>query len=142
VTLDLSANVRYQLLDAQGGVVEEWEGHNLICLEGKYQLLLADSPKTVDNFDRICIGTGTTAAADTDTALETEVARATGVTTNPTPGVWQCQATFPAGTGTGDITESALDWDDSATGQILARQVFTARAKTSLLALRVVWSVS
>ena len=141
-TLSLAANVRYQLLDAAGEVVEEWAGANLVCLPGKYLLLAASSPKTVDSFDRICIGTSATAAADTDTALGAEVARATGTTTNPTPGVWQCEVTFPAGTGTGDITESALDYQDAPSGAILARQVFSARAKTVDRALVVTWSIS
>jgi hypothetical protein len=141
-TLDLNLNVHYQLLDEQGNVVEEWWEANLVCLEGKYRLLLAATPKSVNDFDRICIGIGTTAAADTDTTLETEVARATGETSNPTPGIWQNEVTFAPGVGTGNITESALDYQDAPSGAILARQVFTARAKTASLSLRVTWSVS
>ncbi len=141
-TLNLIENVLYQLIDAEGRIVEEWREANLVCLEGKALLLDASSPNYVNDFNYICIGTGTTAALDTDTALETEVARAAGATSNPTPGVWQNQVTFPAGTGTGMITESALDSAASPTAAILARQVFTARDKTSGLILKVTWSIS
>jgi hypothetical protein len=71
-----------------------------------------------------------------------EAARAQGTTTNPSAPVWQVTYTFPAGTGTGAITESALDYQNSASAAILARQVFAAINKGAGDTLQMTWQIS
>lgn len=78
--------------------------------------------------DYIAIGTGTTAAAAADTTLQTEVARAQGTLSQPDAYTDRCVYTFPAGTGTGSITECGR-LNAASTGTLFGRQVFTAVPK-------------
>lgn len=80
-------------------------------------------------FTAMAYGTGTTAAAVTDTALQTEVARAAStisrVTTSVTNDTFRSVHTFTAG-GTQAITEEGLLDNNVSGGNLLAHQVFSA----------------
>ena len=78
------------------------------------------------DMSHIAIGTGTTAAAATQTALVTEAARG-AATYGHTDGTktFTMEATFAAGTGTGAITESAV-LNAASGGTLLNRVVFAA----------------
>lgn len=84
---------------------------------------------TTTAFTAMAYGTGTTAAAAGDTALQTEVARAaatiTNTTTSTTGDTEQWVHTFTAG-GTQAITEEGLLNNNSSGGILLAHQVFSA----------------
>jgi len=93
-------------------------------------LITADVGGTA--FDYIAIGTGTTAAAATDTALEYETHRIGGadvtgsrVTTTVTNDTAQLVGTFSGYTGTEAVTESGV-LNASTGGTLLCRQVFSA----------------
>ena len=93
-------------------------------------LILTDVGGTA--FDYIAIGTGTTPADSTDTALETEVKRktATGtrITVSVTNDTAQLVATFSSGdglSGTDNITEVGV-LNAASNGTLLMHQVFTA----------------
>ncbi len=136
------ANLRLELRGPDGELKDERDFHNLICTAGKNKLLAVSSNKYINDYAYICIGTGAVAANAADTALGAEVARASGTTSNPTAPVWQNTYTFPAGTGTGAITEAGLDYQNSASGAILARQVFAAVNKGAADTLAVTWQIS
>lgn len=90
------------------------------------------TPTTLARMSRIAIGTGSTAAAATDTTLQTESARqvftaSTGYAAGGT-GVCTLLTTFAAGTGTGTVTEAGI-FNDATTGQMWNRVVFTGVAK-------------
>lgn len=140
--LNLRANVKAILRGPDGEVKDTRDFHNLICTAGKNALLAATGGKAVDAFDYICIGTGSTAADAGDTALGNESARAQGTTTNPTASSWKVTYTFPAGTGTGAITESALDSGAVASAAILCRQVFAAINKGASDTLQIDWTIT
>lgn len=95
-------------------------------------LMLTDVGGTA--FDYIAIGTGTTAADPTDTALQTEVKRKAGtgtrVTTTVTDDTAQLVTTFSSAdtlSGTQNITEVGV-FNAAAAGVMLMRQVFTAES--------------
>lgn len=126
--LRLNCNIIIELRDSVTGELKDTRHvHNLIVTSGKNLLLdVSASSKYVKNFDRIAIGTGTTDPAISDTALQTEVARSAQKTpTNPSAGTYQVQHTFPAGTGTGAITEVGL-FDANSSGNMLNRSEFAA----------------
>ena len=89
----------------------------------------------------MAIGTGTTAAAVGDTTLVTETGRvvftSSAVTTNDIAYVGD----FPAGTGTGSITEAGI-LNAASAGTLLNRTTFSAVNKTASDALKITWTVT
>lgn len=73
----------------------------------------------------IAIGTGTNAENASDSALQTEAARNTGTVTYTSGAIYEVVASFPAGTGTGAITEYGLLSTASA-GTLFSRDTESA----------------
>lgn len=99
-------------------------------------------------FTYIAVGTGTTAAAVGDTALQTETASAglsrvnataSRVTTSVTNDTAQLTTTFTV-TGTVAVTESGV-LNDSSGGVLLCRQVFSAINVVNGDSLAITWKV-
>lgn len=99
-------------------------------------------------FTHIGVGTGTTAAAVTDTTLETEIAdsglsRVAGtvsrVTTDVTDDTARVTTTFTV-TGTKAVTEAGL-LNAGAAGVLLARQIFSAVNVVNGDSLSINWSI-
>lgn len=81
--------------------------------------------------DYQAVGTGATAAAAGDTALQTEIGtRVQGTLSQPTALTDRLVSTFAAGNGTGTITESGR-LNAAAAGTLLARQTFGAITKAA-----------
>lgn len=146
----LSGKVSYKLFDKFGNLKEERNDiPNLIVNAGKAQvagLILADVAGTA--FDYIAIGTGTNAAAATDTTLQTEIttgggARAAGtgtrVTTSVTNDTAQLVVTFNF-TSSFAVTESGI-LNASSSGTMLCRQVFSAINVANGDSLQITWKV-
>ena len=86
-------------------------------------------------FGYVAIGTGALAETPVDVALGTEAARAAVAYTSGGTGVCTVDHTFPAGVGTGAITEVGL-FDDPAAGNMFNRKTFPAINKTAGDALK------
>ncbi len=85
-----------------------------------------------DPMSCIAIGTGSTAVASTDTALQSEIAvQEFDNITSGGVGVISVDATFPAGTGTGAITEMGIFSGVTGATTMLNRVVFAAVHKAS-----------
>ncbi len=140
-SIRLPTNLEMVLFDEHGNVKEKRNVHNLICTVGKRKLLASASPETMNQFAYIAIGTGTTAASASDTALQTEIARNIATVSNPDADHLQIQYTFPAGTGTGAITEAGI-FDASTGGIILAHQVFAVINKGASDPFQMTWTLS
>lgn len=140
--LRFHTNVRAELRGPDGELKDVRDMHNVICQPGKNVLLASASPKTASQWSYVCVGTGTNAAASTDTALQTELTRVAGTVSTPSAGTLQIVGTFGAGVATGAITESALDSGASASGAILAHQVFAAVNKGASDTLTVTWTLT
>lgn len=94
------------------------------------------NPATVATvFGNVAIGTGAVAETPVDVALGTEAARAAVAYTAGGTGVCTVDHTFPAGVGTGAITEVGL-FDDPAAGNMFNRKTFPAINKTAGDALK------
>ena len=89
----------------------------------------------------MAIGSGTTAAAGGDTALETELGRVALAGSSATNNVVTYTATFPAGTGTGAVTEAGI-LNNSTGGTLLCRTVFAVVNKGADDAMSVTWTVT
>ncbi|MGN7612773.1 hypothetical protein ACQZV8_11890 [Magnetococcales bacterium HHB-1] len=120
-----------------GEILQDWR-RNLVVDSGKNWISDQIAGGTgVIGF--IAIGTGTTAAIATDTALESELAResVTGLTTSGK--VASFSANFAVGVGTGVITEAAVLADDGST--MISRIVFGAKTKDVTDALTLDWEL-
>lgn len=141
-SLRFKVNVGLVLRNEAGDVLSH-EVHQLICTAGKNKVLDSTSgAKYPKDYAYVCIGTGTTAAVIGNTALETELVRALGTVSNPSAGTLRVTYTFPAGTGTGAITEAGLDYQNTPSGAILCRQVFAVNNKGASDTLQVYFDIS
>lgn len=113
------------------GSVEYFERDNLIVDVGLDFICdaMAKASGRPAVLSYIGIGTGTTPADATDTALQTEAAReATTYDHDAGTNFMELVATFDAGTGTGDITEAGV-FNAASSGTMLNRVVFSAIPK-------------
>jgi hypothetical protein len=138
------------LKNPEGEVVDYREFHNLIPSVGKAGIasrLNGDGAEAV--FTAMALGTGTTAAAAGDTALETEitdsglargaatVGRETTTTTDDTA-TWD--KTFTV-TGTKAVTEIGLLNNVASGGTLLGRQVFGAMNMSNGFILQMIYKI-
>ncbi len=124
----------FVLFDKDGNIKDKRSYHNLITNVGHAAANGRMSNQGSYNpFIYLAIGTGTTAAAATDTALQTEIttgggarasATATQVTTSVTNDTTQLVHTWTF-TSTFAVTEEGI-LDAALAGNLLAHQVFTA----------------
>lgn len=118
------------------------EVNNLVVTVGKNwvasRMANADTVMT-----HMAIGTGTTAAADGDTALVTEVDRNgltnSGGTVSGNTITYDC--TWPASDGTGAITEAGI-FNAATAGTMLARTVFPVVTKGASDTMTISWVVT
>lgn len=129
-----------RLIDEHGQVKEQHEGVNLITTNGKNgiadQLLAAP---TITKPTHMGIGTGTTAAADAQTALVTEIGARAALSKSRSNNVVTNVASFAAGNGTGAITEAGI-FTASSAGAMYSRIVFAVINKGASDTLELTWT--
>ena len=138
--------------DRYGNLIECIETPNVITVDGMNEvaeLIGTDTTSTATAFDYIAVGTGTTAAAKTQTALVTEITekgltRAAGtgtvVTTTDTGDTFQLVNSFSP-TSSYAVTESGV-LNASSSGEMLCRQTFSAINVTNGDTLTITWKIA
>lgn len=119
---------------------------NLLVAVGKAfitSLMIGTTPAVMSH---MAVGSGTTEAVVGDTTLQTELGRVVltsgvQVTTTTTSDAVEYTATFPAGVGTGSLTEAGL-FNAASGGTLLARTVFGVITKGALDSLTVTWKIT
>ena len=141
--IKMTANLKLVLTDEHGNVKQEEEIKNLVVTVGKNFIASRMKDATATAMTHMEVGTGTTAAAVGDTALQTAVAssRVTLTSTTVTTNNVAYVATFPAGTGTGALTEAGL-FNASSSGTMLCRTVFSVINKGAADTLGITWTVT
>lgn len=130
-------------LKGPDGTIKDWQTvNNLVVTAGRYHIADQMADQGEAGMSHMAIGTGTTAAAPTDTALETEIDR------NALTSVTQGNDTdankvtyigdWAAGDGTGAITEAAI-FNSAAAGTMLCRTVFEVKNKGAGDTLTLTW---
>lgn len=132
-------------LRAADGTLKVLETHNLVVDLGLAFIASRMKDATAAAMTHMGVGTSSTAAADAQTALVTQLVRValtstTLVTTTVANDSIQYLATFPAGTATGAITEAGL-FNAASAGTMLARTVFGVITKGADDTLTVTWKI-
>tara|TARA_R100001510_G_C7632596_1_gene191232 strand:- start:47 stop:472 length:426 start_codon:yes stop_codon:yes gene_type:complete len=122
-----------------GEVVQEVD--NLVVTTGKGYVASRIKDASATAMSHMAIGSGSTAAAASDTALGSELGRVSLTSTSVSAAVVTYVATFAAGTGTGAVTEAAL-LNASSSGTMLCRTVFSVVNKGSADSMTITWTVT
>ena len=141
--LSAKGNLRVVLTGQDGTVKAQHDFKNLVVDTGLNFIVERMSAATESVMSHMSIGEGTTAAASTDTALETEIsgARVALTSTTVTDESITYVATYDAGVGTGAVTESGI-FNASSGGTMLCRTVFPVVNKQAGDSMTVTWTVT
>jgi len=142
-SIKITGDVKIDIIGADGAVKDSREIKNLVVTVGKNYIASRMKDATATAMTHMELGTGTTAAAVGDTTLQTAIAgslvalASTTVTTNAIAYV----ASFPAGTGTGAVTEAGV-FNAASAGTMLCRTVFSDVNKGAADAMSVTWTIT
>lgn len=134
------------VLTDEFGNVKQQDEQNLVVAAGLAYIASRMKDTAAGAMSHMAVGSGTAAAAAANTALGTELGRValtstTIVTTSVSNDSIQYVATFPAGTGTGAVTEAGV-LNASSAGTLLCRTVFPVINKGTLDTLTITWKVT
>ena len=126
--------------NALGVITESIYVPNLVVDIGKAFIAsrVIGTPTVMSN---MAIGTGTVAPAAADTTLGIEAGRVALSSISSTAAVITHTATFPAGTGTGAITEAGI-FNAASAGTMIARTTFPVVNKATGDTLAISWTIT
>lgn len=139
--IKLTGELRITVTNPEGNVKQEVVVPNLVVTVGKNFIASRMKDATATAMTHMAIGSGTVAAAVGDTTLGTELGRVALTSTTVTANAVAYVATFPAGTGTGAVTEAGL-FNASSAGTLLCRTVFSVINKGAADTLGITWTVT
>lgn len=139
--LKATGDVSLVLRDETGKVKQTIEIKNLVVTTGLAFIASRMKDTTDTAMSHMAVGTGTTAAALGDTALETEAGRVALTSTTVSSNEIVYAATFGAGTGTGALTEAGI-LNASSSGTLLCRTVFSVINKGASDTLNITWTIT
>ncbi len=114
---------------------------NLVVSTGKNFVASRIKDTTAAAMSHMGVGTSSTAAGAGDTALGAEAARVALASTAVATNVVTYVGSFPAGTGTGAITEAGL-FNASTAGTMFCRTTFAVVNKGASDSMTITWSVT
>lgn len=136
-----SGSLRVVVYGKDGTVKSEHDFKNLVVTVGKTFVASRIVGVASNIMSHMAVGSGTTAAAVGDTALQTELGRVALASGTSASNVVTYTATFPAGTATGAITEAGI-FNASSAGTLLCRTVFAVVNKGTDDAMSITWTVT
>jgi hypothetical protein len=140
-TIKMTGDLKIVLTDENGQIKHEQEVKNLVVTVGKNFIASRMKDTTDTAMTHMAVGSGNTAANVADTTLGTELGRVSLTSTTVTTNNVAYVATFPAGTGTGAVTEAGL-FNASSSGTMLCRTVFSVINKGAADTLGITWTVT
>lgn len=146
IGIKMIGDVTVQRFDESGALVENRQIKNLVVTVGKNYIanrMQATSVQTVMN--TMAIGTSSTTPAVGNTTLGVEAGRVSLASFSASGNQVTATATFPAGTGTGAITEAGI-FNPSTAGQsggnMLCRTTFPVVNKAAGDSIAVTWVIT
>lgn len=116
---------------------------NIVVTDGKEYVASRMKDASTTAMTHMSVGTGSTAAAASDSALGSQISgsRTALTSTNVTGNDIVYVATFGPGTGSGAITEAGI-FNASSGGTMLCRTVFSVVNKGSADSMTITWTVT
>lgn len=114
---------------------------NLVVTTGKNYVASRMKDTTKTAMSHMAVGTGSTAAAAGDAALGSEVARVALTSSTVSGNAITYVASYPAGTGTGALTEAGV-LNASSSGDLLCRTVFGVLNKGANDTVLITWEIT
>ena len=127
-----------------GEITQQFEVPNLVVTSGKIYIagkMIATDSNVPIAMSHMGIGTGTASPVAEDTGLGTQTGRVLLSGSLQDNNSITYTATFPAGTGTGAITEAGI-FNASTGGTMLCRTVFPVVTKQAGDTIAVTWKVT
>ena len=142
-SIKITGNVKIDIIGADGAVKDSREIKNLVVTVGKNYIASRMKDATATAMTHMELGTGATAAAVGDTTLQTAISgsRVTLASTTVTTNSIAYVASFPAGTGTGAVTEAGI-FNAASAGTMLCRTVFSVVNKGAADAMSITWTIT
>jgi len=138
--IKVTVSLKLTVTNPEGDVKQEVEVPNVVVTTGKNYI--ADRMKNNSTvMTHMAIGTNTGSAATGNTALGAETGRVTLSSTTVSNNAVAYVGAFPAGTGTGAITEAGI-LNASSSGTLLCRTVFSVINKASGDTLGITWTIT
>lgn len=140
--VQVTGEVRIVLRGPDGRIKAEEITSNLVVTTGRQHIADQMADQGAAAMSHMAIGTGTTAADASDTALETELDRNALTSKTQGTGSDAHKVTYvgdwAAGDGTGAITEAAI-FNSASAGDMLCRSVFSVKNKGAGDTLTLTW---
>ncbi|OUU19709.1 MAG: hypothetical protein CBB97_18975 [Candidatus Endolissoclinum sp. TMED37] len=138
-----SGQVHLQVISPNGELKEERKIKNLVVDDGLDYIASRMKDATATAMSHMEVGTGTTSPVAGDTTLETAIvgSRVALTSTTVTSNAIEYIGDFPAGTGTGAITEAGI-FNASSAGTLLCRTTFAVVNKGAADTLKITWTVT
>ncbi len=140
-SIKVTGELKLTLTRPDGNVKHEVIIPNLVVTTGKNYIASRMKDASATAMSHMAIGTGSTSAAAGNTTLGSEAGRVALTSTTVTNNDVAYVATFPAGTGTGALTEAGI-FNASSSGTLLCRTVFSVINKAAADTLGITWTVS
>ena len=137
--IGIKGKLKIQLI-RDGKVIQEEKVNNIIVTTGK-ALVASLVSGSGTAFSYMAIGTDNTTEVVGDTTLTSEIGRVVLTSKTAAANVISYIGDFPAGTGTGTITEAGV-LNASSSGTMLNRATFSSVNKTASDALKITWDVT
>jgi len=140
--LKVTGSVNVVIHDESGKQKENFTIPNLVVTTGLAYIASRMKDATATAMTHMAVGTGSTAAAAGNTALETQLGSrvaltSTTVTANSTAYV----ASFGAGVATGALTEAGI-FNASTSGTMLCRTLFAVINKGAADTMTITWTIT
>jgi hypothetical protein len=140
-SVNVKGNLEVILLDETGKQKDYRKVNNLVVAVGKDVIASRLVGNSLAVMSHMAVGSSSTAAATSQTALGTELGRVALDSTSRASNTITYIATFPAGTGTGSITEAGI-LNAGSSGNMLCRTVFGVVTKASGDTVVITWNVT
>ena len=140
-SVGVTGNLDIIVIDEHGAHKDTRHVDNLVVAVGKQVIAARLVGNSLPVFSHMAVGSANTASTTSQTALGSELGRVVLDSTQRTSNVISYAATFPAGTGTGTLTEAGI-FNDGASGNMLCRTNFNAVNKAAGDTIVITWNVT
>lgn len=143
-SLKATGALKIERSNSAGNIVETLEVPNLVVTVGK-NFIASSMIKTTTNspaaMTHMAIGSDQTAATAANANLGVELGRVTLTASTVSANAVTYTATFPAGTGTGDVKEAGI-FNAASAGTMLCRTTFPIVTKQAGDSIAITWVVT